>query len=42
MILVKIYFSIFSQFNAMLPAARDSKFQAEEQEDISTFKHHAL
>ena len=34
MILVKIYFSIFSQFNAIFPAARNSNFQAEE-EDIS-------
>jgi len=41
MILVKIYFSIFSRFNAIFPAARDPNFQAEE-EDISTFKQHAL
>jgi len=41
MILVKIYFSIFSRFNAIFPTARDPKFQAEE-EYISTFKQHAL
>jgi len=40
-ILVKIYFSIFTRFNAIFRAARDSNFQAEE-EDISTFKQHAL
>jgi len=40
MILVKIYFSIFSRFNAIFPAAQDFNFQAEE-EDISTFKQHA-
>jgi len=34
MILVKIYFSIFSLFNAIFPAAWDPKFQAEE-EDIN-------
>ena len=34
MILVKIYFSIFSRFNAIFPVARDPNFQAEE-EDIS-------
>jgi len=34
MILVKIYFSIFSRFNAIFPAARDPNFQAVE-EDIS-------
>jgi len=37
MILVKIYLSIFSLFNAIFPSARDPNFQAEE-EDISTFK----
>jgi len=37
MILVKIYFSIFSRFNAIFRAARDPNFQARE-EDISTFK----
>jgi len=41
MILVKIYFSIFSLFNAIFPAARDHNFQAEE-DDISIFKQHAL
>jgi len=41
MILVKIHFSIFSRFIAIFPAARDPNFQAEE-EDISTFKQHAL
>jgi len=35
MILIKIYFSIFSRFNAIFPAARDHNFQAEE-EGIST------
>jgi len=40
MMLVKIYFSIFSWFNAIFTAARDPNFQAEE-EDISTFKQHA-
>jgi len=39
MIMVKVYFSIFSQFNAIFPAARDPNFQAEE-EDISNFKQH--
>jgi len=39
--LVKIYFSIFSRFNATFPVARDPNFQAEE-ENISTFKQHAL
>jgi len=41
MILVKIYFSIFSRFNVIFPAARDPISQDEE-EDISTFKQHAL
>ena len=41
MILVKIYFSIFSRFNAIFLAARDFNFQAEEK-DISTFKQHVL
>jgi len=41
MILVKIYFSVFSWFNAIFPVARDLNFQAEE-EGISTFKQHAL
>jgi len=41
MILVKIYISIFSRFNAIFLAARDPKFQAEE-EGISTFKQHEL
>jgi len=41
MISVKIYFSIFSQFNVIFPAAGDPNFQAEE-EDISTFQQHAL
>jgi len=41
MILVKSYFSIFSRFNAVFPAARDPNFQAEEK-DISIFKQHAL
>jgi len=39
MIMVKVYFSIFSRFNAIFPAARDPNFQAEE-EDISNFKQH--
>jgi len=42
MILMKICFSIFSRFNAVFPAARDSNFQSEG-EDIPTSKqHHAL
>jgi len=41
MILVKIYYFIFSRFNAIFPAARDPNFQAEK-EDILTFKQHAL
>ena len=41
MILVKIYFSIFSRFRVIFPVARDPNFQAEE-EDISTFMQHAL
>jgi len=41
LILVKIYFSIFSRFNAIFPVVRDPNFQGEE-EDISTFKQHAL
>ena len=39
MLLVKIYFCIFSRFNAIFPAARDPNFQAEE-EDISTRDDH--
>jgi len=39
MIVVKIYFSIFSRFNAIFPAARDPNLQAEE-DDVSTFKQH--
>ena len=38
---MKIYFSLFSRFNAIFPAARDSNFDAEE-EDISIFKQHVL
>jgi len=41
MILVKIYFFIFSRFNAIFPAARDPNLQTEE-EDISTSEQHAL
>ena len=40
---MKIYFSIFSRFNAIFPAARDPNFQAEEEDiSFSTFKQHAL
>jgi len=33
MILVKIYFSIFSRFNAIFPAARDPNIQAVEEDN---------
>jgi len=38
MILMKMYFSIFSRFNAIFPDARDPNFQADE-EDISRDEH---
>jgi len=36
-----LFFYIFSWINAIFPVARDPNFQAEE-EEISTFKQHAL